>query len=66
LDAPNARSLALVYVSPQGTTRKAGRAIASFLADLGYATTEYDLARADAETRRISKRYEVQSTEYYL
>lgn len=38
------KTAALCYVSPQGTTRKAGRKITSFLKDYGYARREYDLA----------------------
>ncbi len=52
MNAPNAKTLAVVYVSPQGTTRKVGRTIASFLADLGYTTTEYDLAQTNREAMR--------------
>jgi ferredoxin/flavodoxin len=52
LNAPNTKTLALVYVSPQGTARKAGRTIASFLANLGYTITEYDLAGAAREAMR--------------
>lgn len=52
MNAPDNKTLALVYMSPRGTTRKVGRTIASFLADLGYTTTEYDLAQTKAEEMR--------------
>lgn len=38
------RSAALCYLSPQGTTRKVGRKLASFLSGHGFETVELDLA----------------------
>ena len=39
------KSVALCYLSPQGTTGQVGRKIASLLSDHGFITLEYDLSR---------------------
>jgi NAD-dependent dihydropyrimidine dehydrogenase PreA subunit/flavodoxin len=52
LEEPDKKSAALVYLSPQGTTRKAGRMIAALLDDRGYSTSEFDLSRVPRDGMR--------------
>lgn len=49
------KRVAHCYLSPSGSTRKAGRKICSYLEEAGYETSEFDLARFRGRERELKK-----------